>query len=882
MTLTTFLKPRKEVLSEEGIEGIVDLANLHDTKGRKLEARPTEFLNLTYPTADVRTVVEHLNDRFSTGRDRRTAGLFLLEGLKGSGKSHLLALVYHLFTAPLAAKEWLRRHGLACSLPTDVLVIDNKFTDFPLFSVWDFIFEKVTGSPLGKRVVQPSLQEVKDVLGEKRLVLIFDEVERGIISIADDAVRQQNLAFLQMLSEWANREDQVTLFISIYGERDEPASTLKRVEGGSCRVKFGHAPDKARVVLHRIFENYLDFDSRSALPVVDSYINSWRSHIRFNADDHRSEMLGQYPFLPDLLDVILERIPARGGFQSVRGALGFLANMVRLSYQDADIITAGHAPLRDREVIARLGDLDVGGDIIRAAQSDLKDVGVSSLASEIIATVLLYTLSGVGRSVGVSRDELLRHVLRPGVNINDIEEKLLELDKLATYLHFDKHDSRYFFDTKEKPQARVEYRSNLFSRDQARQELRKLWKEELFREPNAVVFAEVESTRKTLEDGLEKDRLRYILAPRRLTMTERHDLYYGLSWRNQVVLLEPRDDTFDLDEARDPLKWAQRVLAARDLSASAQEADRRASYDSIASEDKGNILRTMRKAGLALVRWEKFAANVSDDRVDLDQLGTASSKDEVLNQLNQNIFPSLVFEEHLGARLAGIKDRAVSTIHDEYRSTLGYPVPTLHSSVSKAIRSLCRLGKLSVRHQRGNYCRQDPPLTETELAQASIDSPFDPQAGVQSTKLDTPAAGEVQMVDGDATSGSVIAVTPVTPVLPAIEISVPPQIGMTALRQEVAARLQPYPDAVVKKVRFTVYLDSRDVELSTLPSGLRGNLSGPGAISVDVTLTKEGAFTKAQVEQLAESLPLMQSAEYGATLFLSPTGTERERDVRSD
>ncbi len=144
MTFATLLKPRTEVLSEEGIEGIVDLQNLHDPKRKKLEARPDDFFDLTYPTADVRALIDNLNARFAAAQPARTAGLYLFEGLKGSGKSHLLVLVYHLFKASGAAKEWLRRHGLACALPSDVIVIENKFTDFPLFSIWDFIFERVT------------------------------------------------------------------------------------------------------------------------------------------------------------------------------------------------------------------------------------------------------------------------------------------------------------------------------------------------------------------------------------------------------------------------------------------------------------------------------------------------------------------------------------------------------------------------------------------------------------------------------------------------------------------------------------------------------------------------------------------------------------------
>ena len=68
--------------------------------------------------------------------------------------------------------------------------------------------------------------------------------------------------------------------------------------------------------------------------------------------------------LRDLTDILLKRTPARGGFQGVRGALGFLANLVRLTHEKTDIIEPGHANLDDSEVRTRFGDLEPSGDLI--------------------------------------------------------------------------------------------------------------------------------------------------------------------------------------------------------------------------------------------------------------------------------------------------------------------------------------------------------------------------------------------------------------------------------------------------------------------------------------------------------------------------------------
>jgi len=75
MGYSAHLKPRKE-----GIEGIIDLANLKDESKAKVEALPDDFFQLTYPTSHVKKVLNEINTRFSSSK--KSSGLFLFEGLR--------------------------------------------------------------------------------------------------------------------------------------------------------------------------------------------------------------------------------------------------------------------------------------------------------------------------------------------------------------------------------------------------------------------------------------------------------------------------------------------------------------------------------------------------------------------------------------------------------------------------------------------------------------------------------------------------------------------------------------------------------------------------------------------------------------------------------
>ncbi len=858
MSYSDILQPRREVLSDDGIEGIIDLANLDEKKKRKLENTPELFFDLTYPTEDVRHVVRKLHERFE--KEGSTPGLFLFEGLKGSGKSHLLLLIYHLFKNPAQVRPWLKKHHLTCSLPGDITIVINKFTDLPLESIWDFIFEKVPGKRAKKSVVQPGLREVEQALAGKTLILILDELEQGIRVMGDPVAKAQNIAFLQMLSEWSNRSHQVTLFCSIYSDQEEPGSTLKRVP--STRVQFAHTPDKAKVVLHRLFQNYIGLDSRRIGGVIDSYLNLWRRHISFNADEYRAKLESTYPFLPELLELILDRVPVRGGFQNVRGALGFLAHLVRRTHGKQDWVTAAHASLNDREVMTRLGDLD-GSGLIPKARTNLTDLKNYPYSDEIGAATMLYTLTATGRLFGATKEELIKHLLTPGADINDFERSLLAFTKYAS--HFWCQEGRYYFDLEENPDAKVEFYSLRISDDRARDWLGKLWRDEIFREPQSVVLADLEKTKEALE-GMDRTRLRYVLAPRRLSGAERHDLYFGLQNRNLVILLEPKDPGFNLYSHADLLKWAKRSIAAGELVGMTQDSERRESYERIAREDKKHCADTIVRAGLLFIRWEQYGENVQGDRVEEEPL-TGASKDQVLAALTQHCFPQQLFEEHLQSRLDRIMNQSLRAIEQEYRNTLGFPVPVTAKSIPSPIQSLCISRRISLRHPRGNFCGENPSLTANELLDAVVDQPFETGISPPRQRPVRPqGTGETEPVTQPPDEDRGGATPEPLPETQLEEIRVLPQPSIGALRQELASRLQAYPDGKVTRISFTIFSEQNVGDLSVVHSAFRGSLNGPGEITVEIRINKEGDYTKAEVERLVEALPNVPKAEYSAQM----------------
>ncbi len=78
----------------------------------------------------------------------------------------------------------MEERGYSWNPPSDTVVLLEKFTDqyLPFDSLWDYIGQKLSIS--WSRDHSPSLKEFRSALADRHLVLIFDELERGITNIS--------------------------------------------------------------------------------------------------------------------------------------------------------------------------------------------------------------------------------------------------------------------------------------------------------------------------------------------------------------------------------------------------------------------------------------------------------------------------------------------------------------------------------------------------------------------------------------------------------------------------------------------------------------------------------------------------------------------------
>lgn len=830
--------------TQKAIEGVIDIENINAPKGSKIEADPERFLSLTYATSDIKRIIQGIDARFSNSDG--SAGLFLLEAEKGLGKSHDLVLVYHLFNSPDLCQKWLKENKLGCSLPKNSVVVIQKLTDKPTDQIWDIIFDALSYNLEGQ---VPTIDHLNEALGENQLILIMDELERGILGITDENKRIQNINFLQMLSEAANRSNSITIFASIYDSSEEPGSTLARVAHES--IQFLNNDDKARVVQHRLFVDFNLKGQKKIDGIASSYVNRMKKNIlELDGDAYTSKLKMTYPFSPELMDVLYQRIPTlKSGWQGVRGSLGYLFQQVEQAGEDVDIISVAHSNMENERNWTLWRDLDPTNNMLPNIKADYSQLKKIKGMNQLMAVVALYTLSGADRTRGVDEQSLLLNCLYTNLDINDFQKAKSMLQKFSP--HIQVSENRIFFSLDENARAKVEYRAIQISDTDAYEKLEEILLNDVYMDRNAVLHFGVPDEFDKKFDGLQKDRIRTVIAPKVLSQEEIYRLYHGKEKRNRILLLEPAQHGTHLLHDANLLQWAKRQLAAIEMATLAPNHTKRSEYERINREEHESCLQHINNIGFTLLTWESFGSKPSEAIFVREKLRDVR-KEEVLQYVMNNIYPNLLIREKLEERLEEIYDSSVEEIVNEYNITLGFPVLIKDSQFPKILRDMARDMVIGIKHVKGTICGDTAtPLNDRELMEAIIAKPWETQT-IETKREETgigPTGDFPEIPSGTGDIGFPDFGIKVE------TITTPHSLSKNELKQSVASRLLDRENDTIHKVIVRVFFEKETGELSNFDAALRGGLTGAGKLTTEITIEKKGSFTKAAVEDILDRLP---------------------------
>jgi hypothetical protein len=685
------------LLSEEAqkgdIFGIVKLYNIDNPT--KPEASADRILSITYPSHPLAQALKAIAERLSA---KRTQGTFIFAGGYGTGKSHCLLTLYHVFAAPNVAKAWQNRWSIKVQLPQVVPVVLQLMEGEegnPEF-LWEPVFKRLgKTSVLGQIRDYPTITQFKEAIGKEPTVIILDELESWYEAIADPVRKTRNLNFLQVLSEVSSDSDcKLIVLTSLYGRNEEILGRLGREQ--VFIQDLGASEDKAEVIRFRLFQS---IDKAKAKRVVEAYAKRYADlkgslgTVVEPIDEYRSRMLKYYPLHPELLEVLFQSFSASRNYQNTRGILYLLSSVLRDSYAERDILLSSDVNPENEEVQDDLFKLEPR--LVERCLEDIRRTKDEKLAKGILATILLRSF--VAGQPGANEGQIVLGNLAPGRDINEIHRVLAKLERSAWFLH--RSNGRYLIKAEENLPVSINARAE----------------RQLTEDPKAAQGKLADVIRSFLKgmevsiyplDGEIPDtrQLRLVVSSKFLESDEiREKVFHGREWRNMVILVRPKTGG-DLAQSEELLIRAQRILVCQAMDTEVG-ADKRKALSEYQQQQEDELRDRVQRA---YGEWMKASGKGTQVyfRPVACELSVQDIADKVRGAASPEVVDGAIMAELDEAREQG---RRFDELKSMFMKQAGRPLLLDAETLPSRVRSLCASEEIVLELEKRLYDKSNPP-----------------------------------------------------------------------------------------------------------------------------------------------------------------------------
>ena len=294
-----------------------------------LEGNPDWVFSHTYPTTVIKEVLNGIKDKLN----KTGIGVFPLDGYLGSGKSHLLLTLYHIFSNYKDSLDWFKKWNIEFPEIENQIVIPIPLQNINYINIWDPIF-----SALGAKLELaeddwPRAKAIQEIVADKQVLILIDEIDNWY-----DAKKKEDKArirgFIQSLCEVSqNSEYKINIIITFLGHSSDVKKLrdiVSRTRGGST-VVMQRSNDIYEIIRFRLFKN---IDQNGMTTFLSDYLNLINTQLKkknIEIDASlKDELINTYPFHPSLLRTL--------STMKVRQMLIMLARLVKRKYQKTDLI----------------------------------------------------------------------------------------------------------------------------------------------------------------------------------------------------------------------------------------------------------------------------------------------------------------------------------------------------------------------------------------------------------------------------------------------------------------------------------------------------------------------------------------------------------------
>jgi Protein of unknown function (DUF499) len=486
-TLFEVCEPRDDVLrgSIRDSDFAADLAQvLRGQAPPEYQDAKTFFAN-THPTAGLKALLKNVCQRL-TGTGGEASAIFRLDTQYGGGKTHSLIALAHAaagMKGVVGVEEFLDPK-LVPKKPVRVAAFDGENADpvngrslegtLRAFTPWGEIAYALGGEKGFERLaksdrerVAPGAETISELFAGKPVLILLDELSIYLRKVHGRPEAAQLTPFLNSLFKAVDSSSGAVLVFTLavgksgvatdaYSEENQfLADRLAEAESVAARKATLIDPtaegETAQVLRRRLFKK---IDEARAADVVEAYREIWaqQSSLLPEADvkeDRLEELRNGYPFHPELISLLTNKLSTLSNFQRVRGMLRLLTQAVSRVWGKRAAGTyalhvhhldPGFSPTHN-EIVTRLEltsyDPAIRNDVASgdgsfpalAERLDAQSfVGVPPFGSQVARTILWNSFAFNENLKGLSKEELRYAILTPDIDpgfIDSAREKFV-------------------------------------------------------------------------------------------------------------------------------------------------------------------------------------------------------------------------------------------------------------------------------------------------------------------------------------------------------------------------------------------------------------------------------------------------------------------------
>ena len=683
--INDILKPRKDVL-QGTFQGVIQTHKV-DAKEKRLENNPQEFLKITYPSSAIKITLERIEEKLSK---KSNQGGFLLVGPYGSGKSHTLITLYHLFNNPSLAKDWEKQWNLDFELPEKSRSVIVSTRRYDVDHLWEPIF-KLLGREdlLGKIKRFPTTDQIEEMIGDDAVAIFIDEIENwyGAFDPKSQAhLIEQNETFLEHLLEVAaDPTKNLFVFITFLEEKEGLKKIFNRTK--PVRIDVSPIEDREKVILHRLFEDVGSVDGRKVETVVERYINAYSDPIKIeNKQNYKRRMIRTYPFHPLLLDTLFQIYEAATERQDIRGMLNVLADAVRETVERKDLILVSDID----ENAFRGIDLK----LIEKYEFDLGRVKEIGFAKEILKTILIFTLNE--KTHGATESDILLSIFSPteGHTLNSILMDLENIYGKPYYLH--REDGFYLFKHELNIYALLEKEKDKLTEEEVKNKIAEIIKKDIFDNKIFIIG---------FDHIPDDNKLKIVVSPESWGVNDElknklNEFYKGKTWQNTYILVLPEVSTIFSFEI---IEKGKRLKAAENLMNQVKEEGK---LRKIIQEERKSIAEKIKGYYGYIVKWVERGGELTyrpiNVSADIDTIREKAKSD--FGVIGDFIVKSTEDKPN------GIR---IENLINDFKKYRKYPFVLDDETIYTAIRDLHKDKRIILQGERGKwYIDESPKILE--------------------------------------------------------------------------------------------------------------------------------------------------------------------------